>query len=203
MLFQLLALLNDGIAEDSDQDAGTEDVTDELELLAVVSVLLDFFNSWDLSMQSLEEVGISEADLIKLDLNLVEESLHALTFSWSSDEGVRLYSELVIGSEELDVDVLFGSAKIEILELESSSNIVELVDSGDFDVVVQLGKLLRVIDFLLFETEERDREENEDHQDNKDDHSGNHEFDRQSHVIEKDCRNQAEENHQGDEDAQE
>ena len=117
-------------------------------------------------MQSFQKVGISEADLVQLYRNLLEELVNRLALLRPVHKSVGLHAEFVIGAQELDIDVSFGTAEVEVLQFQTSSHIVELSYPRDLDVVVERCKPFRVYDLFLLETEERDGKEDEDHEHN-------------------------------------
>ena len=68
-------------------------------------------------MKSLQEVGISETDLVKFGCNFLKELINSLAIFGSVSEYIGLHSEFVICSKELNVHVFLGSAKIQVLKL--------------------------------------------------------------------------------------
>lgn len=107
-------------------------------------------------MQSFQKVGVSEADLVELYRDLFEELVNRLALLRPVHKSVSLHAEFVIGAQELDIDVSFGTAKVEVLQLQTSSHIVELGYSRDLDVVVERCKPFRVYDLFLLEAKECD-----------------------------------------------
>jgi len=150
-------------------------------------------------VQALQEVGVSEANLVKLDLDLLEERLDALAVLRSAGEDVCLHPELVVSSQELDVHVLLGAAQVEVLQLQASSNVVELVDSLNLDFVVEGCKPLCILDLLLLESKEGDAEEDDNHQDDEGDHRQDHEGGGESERLEQPTGDQTEQDHEDDE----
>ena len=115
-------------------------------------------------MQSFQKVGVSEADLVQLCRDLFEELVNRLALLRPVHKSVSLHAEFVIGAQELDIDVSFGTAEVEVLQFETSSHVVELGYTRDLDVVVERCKSFCVYDLFLLETEECDSKEDEDHE---------------------------------------